>query len=148
MEAKLDYGFGRVFRHFVLRYASHSCILPSKARIFLYRVAGLDVGKNCFIGSDIYFDELNLKGIHIGEHVVLTRGGVYLSYFLNSKNGCFELGDIYIEKDAFIGANVIITKPVRIGKNSIVGAGSVVTKDIPDNVIAAGNPCKVIKERV
>lgn len=52
---------------------------------------------------------------------------------------------VLIKENAFIGALSIILKGVTIGRNSIIGAGSVVTKDIPDNVIAAGNPCKVIK---
>ncbi len=52
---------------------------------------------------------------------------------------------ILIKENAFIGASSIILKGVTIGKNSIIGAGSVVTKQIPDNVIACGNPCRVIK---
>ena len=54
---------------------------------------------------------------------------------------------VYIEKNVWIGMNVIILKGVTIGENSIIGAGSVVTKDIPANVIAAGVPCKIIKNR-
>lgn len=53
---------------------------------------------------------------------------------------------ILIRKNAWIGQRAIIGKGVTIGENSIVGAGSVVTKDIPDNVIAAGNPAKVVKD--
>lgn len=52
---------------------------------------------------------------------------------------------ITIEEDVFIGAHSIILKGVTIGARSIIGAGSVVTKNIPSNVIAAGNPCKIIK---
>ncbi|HAW34047.1 MAG TPA: sugar O-acetyltransferase, partial [Alphaproteobacteria bacterium] len=50
---------------------------------------------------------------------------------------------ITIGKDVWIGGSVVILQGVTIGDNSVVGAGSVVTKDIPANVIAAGNPCKV-----
>lgn len=53
---------------------------------------------------------------------------------------------ILIKKNAWIGQRAIIGKGVTIGENSIIGAGSVVTKDVPDNVIAAGNPAKVVKE--
>ncbi|MDD7390137.1 MAG: DapH/DapD/GlmU-related protein [Lachnospiraceae bacterium] len=51
-----------------------------------------------------------------------------------------------IDDDTWIGGNVTILPGVHIGKNVVIGAGSVVTRDIPDDVIAAGNPCKVIKE--
>lgn len=53
---------------------------------------------------------------------------------------------LYLMNNVWIGANVMILKGVHIGRNSLVGAGSVVTKDIPANVVAAGNPCKVIRE--
>jgi galactoside O-acetyltransferase len=54
---------------------------------------------------------------------------------------------ITIGNNVWIGMNSVIMRGVTIGENSIIGANSVVTKDIPANVIAAGNPCKVIKER-
>lgn len=52
---------------------------------------------------------------------------------------------IHIKKNCWIGAGATILRGVTIGENSVVGAGSVVTKDVPDNVIAAGNPAKIIK---
>ncbi|PLK44031.1 DapH/DapD/GlmU-related protein [Emticicia sp. TH156] len=55
---------------------------------------------------------------------------------------------ILIKNDVFIGAHSIILKGVTIGENSVIGAGSVVTKSIPANVIAAGNPCRVIRELI
>lgn len=52
---------------------------------------------------------------------------------------------VHIKKNVWIGVNVTILAGVTIGKNAIIGAGSVVTKDIPDNAVAVGSPCKVIK---
>jgi galactoside O-acetyltransferase len=54
--------------------------------------------------------------------------------------------DVHIGENVWIGAGTIIVPGVSIGKNTVIGAGSVVTKDIPDNVVAAGNPCKVLRE--
>ena len=54
--------------------------------------------------------------------------------------------DVYIGENAWIGACAVIVPGVRIGKNTVIGAGSVVTKDIPDNVVAVGNPCRVLRE--
>ncbi|MET1247664.1 acyltransferase [Sporolactobacillus sp. STCC-11] len=56
--------------------------------------------------------------------------------------------EILIGENVFIGAEAVILKGVHIGDNSVIGAGSIVTKDIPDNVIAAGNPCIVIRKIV
>ena len=52
--------------------------------------------------------------------------------------------DVYIGENTWIGAGVVIVPGVHIGRNTVIGAGSVVTKDIPDNVIAVGNPCRVL----
>ena len=54
--------------------------------------------------------------------------------------------DVWIGENVWIGACVVIVPGVRIGKNTVIGAGSVVTKDIPDNVVAVGNPCRVLRE--
>ena len=54
--------------------------------------------------------------------------------------------DVYIGENTWIGAGVIIVPGVRIGKNAVIGGGSVVTKDIPVNVVAVGNPCRVLRE--
>ncbi|MBQ9120864.1 MAG: sugar O-acetyltransferase [Clostridia bacterium] len=53
---------------------------------------------------------------------------------------------VHIGKNCWIGAGVVIVPGVTIGDNVVVGAGSIVTKDLPDNVIAVGNPCKVLRE--
>lgn len=62
----------------------------------------------------------------------------------NSVN--FESKAVHIHKNVFLGNNVLILKAVSIGENSIIGAGSVVTSSIPANVVAAGNPAKILKE--
>ncbi|MDO4490940.1 MAG: sugar O-acetyltransferase [Lachnospiraceae bacterium] len=54
--------------------------------------------------------------------------------------------DVYIGDNAWIGAGSVIVPGVKIGKNVVIGAGSIVTKDIPDNVVAVGNPCRVLRE--
>ena len=54
--------------------------------------------------------------------------------------------DVHIGENTWIGAGVVIVPGVKIGKNTVIGASSVVTKDIPDNVVAVGNPCRVLRE--
>ncbi|MCG6282651.1 DapH/DapD/GlmU-related protein, partial [Vibrio diabolicus] len=53
---------------------------------------------------------------------------------------------IHIGRNVWIGANSVVLPGVTIGENSVIGAGSVVTKDIPSNVVAVGNPCRVVRE--
>lgn len=53
---------------------------------------------------------------------------------------------VHICENVWIGAGTVIVPGVTIGKNSVIGAGSVVTKDIPENVVAVGNPCRVLRE--
>jgi acetyltransferase-like isoleucine patch superfamily enzyme len=59
--------------------------------------------------------------------------------------GNIGFAEVKVGRNVFIGANALVLKGVQIGDNSVIGAGSVVTRDIPENVIAAGNPCKIIK---
>lgn len=107
------------------------------------------VGHRHFIGRGVCFDAVAPEMIHIGDHVHITDGCVFLTHFLDTnKPGInWSFGEIHIGSGAFIGARTVIAKPCKIGMNAIVGAGSVVTKDIPDNEIWAGNPAKFIKKR-
>lgn len=103
-----------------------------------------------FIGENVIFDSQHPEDIEIGNFVHITTGCVLLTHYMNTKLNeihC-EHGKIKIEDHVFLGANTIISKPVTIGKGSIVGAGSVVTKDIPPYQIWAGNPARYIKDRV
>ena len=65
----------------------------------------------------------------------------------DTRNSGFEYGkEVTIGDNVWLGGNTVVCPGVHIGNNVVIGAGSVVTKDIPDNVCAAGNPCRVIRE--
>ena len=66
---------------------------------------------------------------------------------MEPKTGTYSRGKVIIKENAYLGMNTLVVKPVTIGKNAIVGAGSIVTKDIPDNEVWAGNPARFIKKR-
>ena len=74
---------------------------------------------------------------------------MFLTHYLDTNRTGIHcaFGEIHIGDGVFIGARTVIAKPCKIGMNAIVGAGSVVTKDIPDNEIWAGNPARFIKKR-
>ena len=85
--------------------------------------------------------------LEIGSHVTLT-GCLLLTHDASPQhflgNGINRIGRIVIGNNVFVGRKSILLPNVKIGSNVIIGAGSVVTRNIPDNVVAAGNPCRVL----
>ena len=99
-----------------------------------YNLIILDVGR-VKIGSNAQF----------GPNVAIYTAGHPLHP--DSRNSGYEYGiDITIGDNCWIGGNTCITPGVTIGNNVVIGAGSVVTKDIPDNSVAVGNPCRVVRK--
>lgn len=114
-----------------------------------------DYGINTFIGENFYanFDciFLDVNKITIGDNVMFgPRVGLYTAGHPIDKdvrNTGLEFGlPIEIGHNVWIGGNVIVMPGVTIGDNAIIGGGSVVTKNIPSDVIAYGNPCKVVRK--
>ena len=81
-----------------------------------------------------------------GPNVVVATAGHPINPELRAKAYQYNM-PVRIGKNCWIGAGALIMPGITIGHNSVIGAGSVVTKDIPANVIAVGNPAKVIKSR-
>lgn len=102
--------------------------------------------KHTFIGTDVGWDTVHPEKIIIESGVRITARTSILTHFINPLNGDYTSGEVRIKKNAFIGTNTIITKPVTIGERSVIGAGSVVTKDIPNDEVWAGNPAKLIRK--
>lgn len=114
-----------------------------------------DYGCNISIGDNFYanFDcvFLDVNEIIIGNNVFLApRVSLFTAGHPIDKdvrNEQLEFGHkIVIGDDVWIGGNVVVNPGVTIGSNVVIGSGSVVTKDIPSGVVAAGNPCKVIRK--
>ena len=129
----------------------------SKGRVFLYRklvrfyawkyktLYGMHIGNGTVISRRAQLDRgINPKGVHIGEYTRITGGVLLLTH-----DACRKMKvDTYIGNKCFIGARSIILQGVKIGNEVVIGSGAVVTKDIPDNCIAAGNPAKIIRNNV
>ncbi|KAJ9347816.1 hypothetical protein DTO027B9_8823 [Paecilomyces variotii] len=106
------------------------------------------IGKDCFINWNLTVLDTSL--VVIGDRVQIATG---VSIFtaghdtsvLSRRKGVEFGHPIFIEDDCWIGGNVVILPGVRIGKGSTIGAGSVVTADIPPYSVAVGNPCRVKK---
>ncbi len=113
-------------------------------------------GSHVHFGSDIYvnynmtlFDDGHIYiGSHclIGPNVIIAPINHPLESELKKDDRTECSRNVYIGENVWIGAGVIILPGVHIGKNSVIGAGSVVTCDIPENVVAVGNPCHVLRE--
>ncbi len=105
----------------------------------------MDIGRNCRISWKAHLDKsINPKGIHIGDNTWVLSGAMILAH-----DHCRSLKtDTYIGKNCVIGVRSIIMPGLSIGNQVVIGGGSVVTKSIHSNFIAAGNPAKILKENV
>lgn len=114
-----DYGFNiEVGKNF---FANYNCTILDVAKVI--------IGDNCQMAPNV--------AIYTAGHPVHP----------DSRNSAYEYGiSVTIGNNCWIGGNTVICPGVHIGDNVIIGAGSVVTKDIPDWSIAAGNPCKVLRK--
>ena len=112
-------------------------------------------GKHVHLGKNVYFNFnatlVDDTHIYIGDctmlgpNVVIATAGHPILPELREKALQYNL-PVHIGKNCWLGAGVIVLPGVTIGDNTVIGAGSVVTKDIPANVVAVGNPCKVLRE--
>ncbi len=109
---------------------------------------GIHVGNCCLICPGVRIS--SASAIHIGDNCMIANG----AYITDADwHGIYDrslavgaVKPVVLKENVWIGDSVIVCKGVTVGKNSIIGAGAVVTGDIPDNCIAAGNPARVVKE--
>ena len=128
-----------------------------------------DVGDNCYIepplhanwgihthlGHNVYanfnltlVDDTHIyigNYVMIGPNVTIATAGHPIDPELRKKEAQFNI-PVNIGDNVWIGANSVILPGITIGTNTVIGAGSIVTKDIPDNVVAVGNPCRVLRD--
>ena len=159
--------FNRRFRTNVKMSCSAGCEFSGAANISFEGVVGIGaygffsarggsirIGNNSFFNRDVHINADIGGQIIIGDNCLIGPGVV-----MRTASHCFEkkevnireqghqIADILIEDECWIGANAIILGGVHIGKGAIIGAGAVVTKDIPSMAIAVGVPAKVLKYR-
>ena len=112
-------------------------------------------GKHTHFGKNVYanFNLTLVDDSHIyvgdncmlGPNVVLATAGHPINPELRARVTQYN-ADVHIGKNVWLGAGVVVLPGVTIGDNSVIGAGSIVNKDIPANVVAVGNPCRVLRE--
>lgn len=112
-------------------------------------MGGVYIGNNSFIGLfDVVIGPVSIgNNVIMAQHVVISGlNHGYEDINVPIKEQVCSTAEIIIEDDSWIGANVVITAGVKIGKHSIVAAGSVVTKDVPAYSIVGGNPARLLKK--
>lgn len=108
---------------------------------YLYK---MDISPKCRVSVGVKLDKTYPKGIHVADGAYIASGTIVFSH-----DFCRGIKtDTYIGENVFIGANVIVMPGVNIGRETVIGAGSVVTKNIPAHSIVAGNPARIIKSGI
>lgn len=123
------------------RKAGVKFVVPEKEKAWFY------------IGKNVTFDSVYPENIEINNGTHITAGCTLLTHILDTSNPDISdifwvEGNINIGKKVFIGTGTVITHSVSIGDGAIIGACSVVTKDIPEYEIWAGNPARFVKNRI
>jgi maltose O-acetyltransferase len=146
----LTRGYG--LRARLLRFAGVDCArsarIVASARILQKNlVIGEDtfIGHQVLIGGNLKFRVTIGSNVDIAPRVVVLSGSHEIDMFGSHSAGEGAGGEVHIEDGAWIGANSTVLPGVTIGRKAVVGAGSVVTRDIPAFTVAVGNPCRPIK---
>lgn len=121
-------------------------VIPSipynSCRIMFYRLCGYKIGKNVFIGMRCYLDDMCYDKIVIEDNVIISYGVFFACHGRNQGHN-----DILIKEGAYIGmrTSIIARNNLILGRNSVIGAGALVNKSVPDNTTAVGIPIRFIQ---
>jgi acetyltransferase-like isoleucine patch superfamily enzyme len=149
--------FGRLklrlkfIKSWIYHSLAYSAPLPSWS-IKFQKSRGVKIGENCHLSPYVLIDLLHPELITIEDNVTISSNSMIFAHinptankFLKKNGYPRTIKPVLIKKGVVISVGCIIIAGVTIGENSIIGAGSVVTQDIPDYCVAVGNPARVIK---
>ena len=142
MEARRCYRYQWVRSILINKWAMGLPHINIGLRKFLLRLGGIRIGSGGFIGMDGWFEECYPHRVEIGDNVTISFRVTLVAH------GPRRTDDmrIILEDNVYIGCNTTVLAGVTIGKGARIGAGSMVTKDVPPGAMAAGVPCKVLRE--
>lgn len=136
----------------LLGYIAYIAVIPPWLPAWLHKIRGVQIRnfRSVYIAPNVLIDTSFPESITIEDNVYITRGAKIICHtsFTTLTQEIvgveYIIGNVVIEEGAYIGVNAIVLPSVRIGRCSIVGAGAVVTKDVPPYAIVGGNPAKII----
>ncbi len=106
-------------------------------------IGQLRCGDRVGLGNTLFLD---YAPVHMADRVRFSYGNTVITSTHDYDDfATIRCKPVVLEENVWVTCNVVILAGVRIGQNSVIGAGSVVTRDIPANVLAAGNPCRVVE---
>ena len=142
----------KFFKSWCYHTLAYSAPLPSWA-IKFQKCRGVKIGKNCHISPYVLIDLLHPELITIEDNVTISSNSMIFAHinptankFLKEHGYPRTIKPVLIKKGAVISVGCIIIAGITIGENSIIGAGSVVTQDVPDYCVVVGNPARVVKK--
>lgn len=120
----------------------YKCKIGRNCKIdaYVYIEEGVVIGDNCKIRPFVFIP----TGVTIEDDVFIAPGVIFTNDKYPKVRGEWKLMPIRVKKGASIGSGVVILPGVTIGENALIGAGAIVTKDVPDNAIVAGNPARLL----
>lgn len=154
---KISFSTQFIKKPFILGYLNNisigkKCSIHENVKILVNKEGKINIGNNTLISTNCNINA-GVGKITIGDNVMIAAN----SYIINNDHEIYQnlspklsghiTRNIIIEDNVWIGANCVILKGVKIGEGAIIGAGSIVTKDIKPYSINVGNPCKMIKFR-
>lgn len=147
--AKREKSLKRYWRMLILKSAN---VLPISrfTRASLYRKAGVEIEQGVVRIGKVHIDTIHPEDVRIGYGTAIADGVHLITHYMDVKNMkefAYFRGQIKIGRFCYIGTNAIFTKGVTVGDGAIIGAGSVVNKDIPPYEVWAGVPAKFICKR-
>jgi acetyltransferase-like isoleucine patch superfamily enzyme len=122
---------------------------PWPARSFLHRARGVRIGKDVFLGSLVVLDDAYPEHITIEDHVQVSAGAKIVAHD-SSLHNVFEgrlptyIGPVVVKQYVYVGSGALILPGVTIGEHAIVGAGAVVTSDVPSRAVVVGVPARIV----
>jgi len=142
----------KFLKSWIFHSLAYSSPLPSWT-VRYQRTRGVKIGKNCHISPYVLIDLLHPELIKIEDNVTISSNSMIFAHVNPSANEFLKkhgyprtIKPVIIKKGAVISVGCIIIAGVTIGENSIVGAGSVVTQDVPDYCVVVGNPARIVKK--